>query len=443
MSSIIISKSIPKDNITIDSCPGDKSISHRSIIIPSLSQNEIKIHNILHSEDVAMTRNALTQLGVQIRDEDGVVHIKGVGKSGFKEPNNILDMGNSGTSARLLMGLVSASEIVSTFTGDESLRKRPMKRVMSILEKNGCKFISRNEGFFPLSMMGSTNIKSTDLVMDSPSAQLKSAAILSLIQASGRSSIIELQITRDHTERMLQYFGADIQIFDNQDGRNVIFSGDGDLKTKDIYVPGDPSSAAFLVAIALLHDINLSIKNVLINKTRIGFYEVLAKMGANISFKNVKNICNEEVADIVISPSELFGVDIDESIAPRMIDEYLILSIIASFANGKTVMRGISELKIKESNRFDAIVNNLRKCGIEVESNDNNISIVGTGNKNIKRDVTIESNLDHRVAMSFIIAGSRSDAKMMIDNCDCINTSFPNFFKVLDELNISYESTNK
>jgi 3-phosphoshikimate 1-carboxyvinyltransferase len=442
MSSIIISKSIPKDNIIIDSCPGDKSISHRSIIIPSLSQNEVKIHNILHSEDVIMTRNALIQLGIEIRDEDGIVYIKGVGKYGFREPNNVLDMGNSGTSARLLMGLVSASDIVSTFTGDDSLRKRPMKRVMSILEKNGCKFISRNGGFFPLSMMGSANINNANLVMDSPSAQLKSAAILSLIQASGRSSIVEPQITRDHTERMLQYFGADIEIFDNQDGRNVTFSGDGELKAKDIYVPGDPSSAAFLVAIALLHDINLTIKNVLINQTRIGFYEVLAKMGASISFQNVKNVCNEEVADIVISPSELFGIEIDGTIAPRMIDEYLILSVIASFANGKTVMRGLSELKIKESNRFDAIVNNLRKCGIEVDSNDNDISIVGTGNKNIQRDVVIESNLDHRVAMSFIIAGSRSDANMAVNNCECINTSFPNFLEILNKLNIKYEATH-
>jgi 3-phosphoshikimate 1-carboxyvinyltransferase len=442
MSRIIISKSIPKDNVTINSCPGDKSISHRSIIIPSLCQNEVKIHNILNSEDVIMTRNALIKLGVQIKDEDGVVSIKGVGKSGFKESNDVLDMGNSGTSARLLMGLVSASDISSTFTGDESLRKRPMKRVMSILEKNGCKFISRKSGFFPLSMMGSTNINNANLVMESPSAQLKSAAILSLIQASGRSSILEPQITRDHTERMLKYFGADMEISDDKNGRNIIFGGDVDLKAKDIHVPADPSSAAFLVAIALLHDINLTIKNVLINQTRIGFYEILAKMGANISFQNVRNISNEEVADIVISPSELFGIEIDESIAPRMIDEYLILSIISSFANGKTVMRGLSELKIKESDRFDAIVNNLKKCGIEVDFNDSDISIFGNGNKNLQRDVVIESNLDHRVAMSFIIAGTRSDANMTVNNCDCINTSFPNFLDILNTLNIKYEENH-
>jgi 3-phosphoshikimate 1-carboxyvinyltransferase len=414
---------------------GDKSCSHRALMLSSQMLGVTRISGLLLAEDVLATKGALIDMGVKIiaDGDDWLVYGNGLGS--LVTPENILDLGNSGTGVRLLLGLVATLNIKAVFTGDKSLNSRPMLRVLNPLKTYLCNFSAREDNFLPVEMQGNKLAPAIKYEITTPSAQVKSALLLAALNAYGNSQISEKTFTRDHTEIMLNYLGFSIQEKITNNIKEITIQGKvKDLKAQDITISGDPSSAAFMVAAALLvKDSHLIIQNILINKYRIGFYEILKKMGADISFNNIRNICGEEVADIEVKYSQLHGIEIDASYAPSMIDEYPILSILATKALGSTKMYGLAELKVKESNRLNAIIVNLRNCGVNLNSGDDWLEI--SYSKNINATKIINSYHDHRIAMSFIILGLISQNIIEIDDISMIKTSFPNFFTLLKKIN--------
>jgi len=412
--------------------PGDKSISHRSIIIPSISNGISEISNILWSEDVKHTLNAFMDMGVKVINENDKLIIYGKGLNSLKKPNKKLYLGNSGTSARLLTGLLASQNFESIIIGDESLSKRPMDRITNPLKIMGAKF-EMNDKSLPLRILGQ-NLNNLNYELRLPSAQVKSGLMLAALNTSGKSKIIEKKISRDHTEIMLKFFESDIEIKSFDTEKHIIINGKKELNSKNIEVPSDLSSAAFFIVATLINNnSNITLKNINLNPTRDGVLKALNLMKANISIRNKKIINGEIVGDIEVKTSNLSGCDLSHDMARLMIDEYPILAIAASFANSPSIFRGLKELKVKESDRLELIKYNLDQCGIFCQINNDDLFIDPTKKFDVKNNI-IKTDNDHRIAMSFAIMGLKLGVDLKIPNSEYIATSFPNFVKLVNSV---------
>ena len=424
--------------------PGDKSISHRALMFGAMAVGCTRIVGLLEGEDVLATAAALEAMGVNINKERGTWLVDGVGVGGLLQPETALDMGNSGTSTRLLMGLVASHGITAGFTGDASLSKRPMGRVIDPLSQMGANFTPSPGGTLPLMMDGMQPAVPIAYRLPVASAQVKSAILLAALNTPGITTVIEPVPTRDHTERMLRGFGADVQV-DEVDGERVIrIHGPIDLQSADIAVPGDPSSAAFFTVAALIvPGSDLMIANVGLNPTRNGIYRVLKAMGGNIVEENLREVGGEPVADLRVRHSALKGIVVDPEITPSMIDEYPVLFVAAALAEGTTVTSGLDELRVKESDRLTAMADALRLAGAMVEEREDGLVITGTGGVPLPgtpEGTEVTTHLDHRIAMSMAIAGMASVNGVAVDSIAPIATSFPDFmFKLKGAAGEKYE----
>ena len=421
-------------------CPGDKSISQRIVIIGSLLNCEMQINGFLNAEDPISTSNALNDLGASISFDQKKVILK-KRKIPFKDAVVDLNLGNSGTGSRLMLGLICGLGLKSTLIGDKSLSKRPMNRVIKPLLEMGAE-IESNNGMLPITTIGSKIRDNFEYKMPIASAQVKSCLLLSALASKKNIKIIEPKITRDHTERMIEFFGGEITFGNNLNPRNIELKS-CNIQSKGQYnVPGDFSSAAFIIVATIISKKSETlIKNVGLNKTRNGLLKVLNLMGAKIEIKNKQVISNEDVGDIIVKSSNLKGINVPEDIIPNIIDEIPILSIAASFANGITKIKNAAELRVKESDRLDAISDGLRKLNIQHDMFDDGISIIGTSEDVMCEDV-IDSFEDHRIAMSFLVSGIRSKNFVCVKNCKNIETSFPNFIKTMNLLGMRIYEQN-
>lgn len=414
------------------SIPGDKSVSHRALLLGAIAQGTTEIKGLLESEDVLCTAQALRKLGAAIEKQtNGLWTATGIDT--FKQPESILDMGNSGTGVRLLMGLLSAYPITAKLTGDASLCSRPMKRITDPLSKTGAVFKTTDEKL-PITMIGSEKDEPFEYTLPVASAQIKSAVLLSGLRKKSPTVVYEPVACRDHTERMLKAFGADITVEKDANGGNVItLRGGKRLTACPVVVPADISSAAFAIVAALITpDSEIVLPDIGINPLRTGILDVLLEMGADISFENERTVAGEPVADLRVRSSALKGIDVPAGKAPSMIDEYPILAVAAAFAKGETRLNGLAELKVKESNRLQAIVDGLTKNGVKAEAlPDDSIRITGKGN-NACGGGLIEAKLDHRIAMSFMVMGMASEKPVVIDDVSSVATSFPEFISLMN-----------
>ena len=415
--------------------PGDKSISHRCVILSSLAIGESKINGLLNSSDVNCTINAMKSFGASIyMSSNDECTVDGIGIGSLKQPDNPLDFGNSGTAVRLMLGLVSTYPIETHFTGDESLTQRPMRRVTDPLTDFGANFELRNKEFLPIVVKGANLPIPITYEMEVASAQVKSAILLAGLNTPGITTVVEKEKTRDHTETLLKYYGYEISQEERNNKNFISLEGQKFLSPVNIKVPGDPSSAAYPVVAGLIcKNSNIKIKNVLLNPTRDGLYRCLDEMGAKITYSNKKNEAGEITYDLEVKSSSLKPIDVPAERAPSMIDDYPILAVAASLTNGISIFRGLSELKVKESDRLLGIYNFLSKNGIEAKIDSNNLIINGSI-KGPKGGGLVETNLDHRIAMSSIILGMVSDESIRIDDIETIKTSFPNFIELMKKL---------
>ncbi len=432
--------------------PGDKSISHRALMLSALAVGESVIEGLLEGEDVLATAAALRSMGAGIYRESAAAsssggramgaqiekrgrswHVHGVGVGGLLQPHTALDMGNSGTSTRLLMGLVASHPITATFVGDASLSKRPMGRVIEPLGLMGADFTASPGGRLPLMMRGLCPAVPIAHRLPVASAQVKSAVLLAGLNTPGITRVIEPVATRDHSERMLAGFGAELSVeVDDAGVRTISIRGEAELKPQAIAVPGDPSSAAFFVVAALLVPGSaVTIENVGINETRAGLFGVLREMGADIRFERERIVGGEPVADLIVTHSALTGIEVAPEIAPTMIDEYPILFVAAALAQGRTVMRGLGELRIKESDRIAAMAEGLRAIGARVEELEDGLIVDGSGGDLLPGGATVAAKLDHRIAMSFAVVGLAARTPVTIDDMAPVATSFPGFADLL------------
>ena len=418
-----------KGNILI---PGDKSISHRLVILSSIAIGKSNIKGLLKSDDIMKTIEAMQNFGASIEFKNSLnCSIKGVGLGGLLEPKSALDFGNSGTAARLIMGLSASHSITTLYVGDSSLSIRPMDRVLKPLINFGSNYSLRKDNYLPAILKGSDNPIPFSFDLEEPSAQIKSAVLLGALNTPGITTVKDKFNTRDHTERLLGLYGANINITKKRNAKEISIKGVNELNGIDVSVPGDPSSALFPIIAALIcKNSDIIVKNVLINSTRDGAFRVLKNMGADISFLNHRIMAAEDVYDIRVRSSKLRGVDVPRKFSPTMIDDYPILAVAASMAKGKTHFKGINELRFKESDRFTGIINLLEKNGVRVESKKDTIIIHGRCELK-KGGIEIKTNLDHRMAMSALIMGLVSKKEIKIDNSDTIKTSFPSFYKVM------------
>lgn len=421
--------------------PGDKSISHRSLMLSALAVGESRVEGLLEGEDVLSTAAAMRAMGADIRkDADGIWHIHGVGVGGLLQPESALEMGNSGTSTRLLMGLVASHAITATFVGDASLSKRPMARVTEPLSRMGASFTgspgASGNMTLPLTMRGACPAVPLDYRLPVASAQVKSAILLAGLNTPGITRVVEPIPTRDHSERMLKGFGADLNVEVEADGTRIItLKGEAELRPQSIIVPGDPSSAAFpMVAALLVPGSKVTIANVGLNATRAGLVDLLREMGGNIMIENPREVGGEPVGDLVITASALQGVEPDPARAPSMIDEYPVAFIAAAFAEGRSIFRGLEELRVKESDRIATMATGLRAIGVTVEELEDGIVIEGSGGALLPGGGPIATKLDHRIAMSFAVAGLISKNGVTIDDMRPVATSFPGFTSLLQTL---------
>jgi len=404
--------------------PSDKSISHRSIIIPSISMGISEINNLLMSDDVMHTLNAFRALGVKIENINDKIIIYGKGLNSLQKPNRNIYLGNSGTSARLLTGLLASQPFETILEGDHSLSSRPMARIMDPLKLMGAEF-ENISGTLPLKIIGKKLNKLT-IEIEIPSAQIKSGLILAALNIEGVSHIIEKNITRDHTENMLRSFGANINIEKKNNQTFIKIKGKEELKSNNIYVPSDLSSSAFFIIAALINKgSKISLNNININPSRDGILKALKKMGAKINIKNQRTLSGEIVADLDVEYSNLVGCELDAEMAKFMIDEYPILSIAAAFAKGTSIFRGLKELKVKESDRLELIRLNLVNCGCDCKVINDDL-VIKPSETYIPKNNIIKTDFDHRIAMSFAVMGSKID-NLVIEDSKSINTSFPNF----------------
>jgi len=416
--------------------PGDKSISHRALIFGALAVGETRITGLLEGEDVLATAETMRRLGARVtRDGEGRWTVHGVGVGGLREPAEPLDFGNSGTGARLIMGLVAGHPITATFIGDASLSRRPMGRVIGPLSQMGATFHAREGGRLPLTLSGAR--LPLPIAYESPvaSAQVKSAILLAGLNAPGVTTVVEKVATRDHTERMLSAFGAKIEIEKRADGATAVhLTGQPELRPCPIIVPGDPSSAAFPVVAALLvPGSEVVVEGITLNPHRAGLYTTLIEMGGDIEIMNQREEGGEPVADLRVRASALHGIEVPPERAASMIDEYPILAIAASFATGTTVMRGIHELRVKESDRIAATAAGLRVNGVKVHETEDSMTVEGRAGR-VEGGGHVVTHMDHRIAMSFIVMGLAAERPIVIDDASMIATSFPNFIGLMREL---------
>lgn len=410
--------------------PGDKSISHRSLILGALSVGETKVTGLLEGQDVLDTAKAMRAFGAEVvQHGPGAWSVHGVGVGGIAEPADVIDCGNSGTGVRLIMGVMATSPVTATFTGDASLRGRPMGRVTDPLSLFGARAYGRQGGRLPMTIVGAKDPVAVTYTVPVPSAQVKSAVLLAALNAPGETVVIEREATRDHSERMLAGFGAEIAVETLPEGRVIRLKGQPELRAQEIVVPRDPSSAAFPVCAALITEgSDVLVPNIGLNPTRAGLFTTLREMGADLTYENLHEEGGEPVADLRarFSPG-LKGIEVPPERAASMIDEYPVLSVVAAFAHGATVMRGVKELRVKESDRIDAMAKGLRAAGITVEEGPDWWIVHGRGFGDVPGGVTVETRLDHRIAMSFLVMGLAANAAMTVDDGSPIATSFPIF----------------
>lgn len=405
--------------------PGDKSISHRALMLGGIATGVTRITGLLEGEDVLATARAVEALGAGVKRVDGAWEVRGRGVGGLCASDRPLDFGNSGTGARLMMGIVAGHPFETGFTGDASLCSRPMGRVLTPLREMGLEVEGGAEKL-PLTLRGTADLVPIVYELPVASAQVKSAVLLAGLHAPGETSVIEREATRDHTERMLAHFGADIRVTDAVGGRTIAVAGDAELSGCAVAVPGDPSSAAFLAAAAaIVPGSDVTIRNVLVNPTRTGFYETLREMGADIAYENEREECGEPVADLRVRHAPLSGVTVPASRAPSMIDEYPVLSVVAAFAAGETRMEGLAELRVKESDRLASTAAGLAACGVEHEIEGDSLTVRGDGGA--PGGATVITHMDHRIAMAFLVMGLASDQAVAIDDASMIATSFTGF----------------
>ncbi|MBH1943689.1 3-phosphoshikimate 1-carboxyvinyltransferase [Erythrobacter sp. YJ-T3-07] len=418
--------------------PGDKSISHRSLILGAMAVGETRVSGLLEGEDVLATAAAMRAMGADLyRDDDATWHVHGVGIGGLLQPQAAIDCGNSGTSARLLMGLVASHGITVTFTGDASLSKRPMGRVIDPLSQMGARFTPSPGGTMPLMLEGAHPAVPIAYRLPVASAQVKSAVLLAGLNTPGVISVIEPVPTRDHSERMLRGFGAELEIGEEDGTRVIRLTGQVDLRPQTLTVPGDPSSAAFfMVAATLVEGSDLTIRNVGMNPTRAGLVDVLRQMGANIEEVDAREVGGEPVADLRVRHASLKGIEVDPAIAPSMIDEFPVLFVAAALAKGTTVTRGLEELRVKESDRLATMTAALETISARVEERDDGLTIHGTGGEPLRgsANARVKTHLDHRIAMSMAVAGLVTRDGVEVDDTSPIATSFPNFMALLNEV---------
>ena len=407
--------------------PGDKSISHRALILGALSVGRTEITGLLEGQDVLDTAKAMRAFGATVtRYGPGHWTVEGVGVGGFAEPADIIDCGNSGTGVRLIMGAMATSPLSATFTGDASLRKRPMGRVTDPLALFGARAVGRAGGRLPMTVVGAAEPVPVRYTVPMPSAQVKSAVLLAGLNAPGQTVVIEREPTRDHTERMLRGFGADLSVEDTPEGRVITLQGQPELTGQSVAVPRDPSSAAFPVCAALIvPGSEILVPGVSQNPTRNGLFTTLVEMGADITFENPREEGGEPVADLRVRHSRLRGIAVPPERAASMIDEYPILAAVAATAEGTTVMRGVKELRVKESDRIDAMARGLEACGVRIEEDQDTLIVHGAGR--VPGGATCATHIDHRIAMSFLVLGLAAENDIAIDDGSPIATSFPVF----------------
>ncbi len=417
--------------------PGDKSISHRALIFGAMAVGETKITGLLEGQDVLDTAKAMRAFGATVTQHGpGAWSVYGVGVGGFSEPADVIDCGNSGTGVRLIMGTMATTPMTATFTGDASLRKRPMGRVTDPLSLFGTQAYGRKGGRLPMTVVGAANPVPVRYALPVASAQVKSAVLLAGLNAPGETVVIEREPTRDHSERMLLGFGAELHVEKGAEGHIITLKGRPELRPQSVAVPRDPSSAAFPTCAALIvPGSDIMVPGVSQNLTRNGLYITLSEMGAEIEFQNPREEGGEPVADLRVKFSgNMKGIEVPPSRAPSMIDEYPILSIVASFATGKTVMRGVKELRVKESDRIDAMARGLEACGVKVEEDEDTLIVHGMGAGGMPGGATCATHLDHRIAMSFLVAGMASKRPIAVDDASPIMTSFPIFEGLMNGL---------
>ena len=437
------SKSAPLKGVAL--VPGDKSISHRALIFGALSLGETRITGLLEGQDVLDTAKAMRAFGATVTQlGQGDWTVQGVGVGGFTEPADVIDCGNSGTGVRLIMGTMATSALTATFTGDASLRKRPMGRVTDPLSLFGTKAYGRQGGRLPMTVVGAREARGIRYALPVASAQVKSAILLAGLNADGETVVIEKEPTRDHSERMLLGFGAKLTVEKTGEGHVITLTGKPSLRAQTVAVPRDPSSAAFPTCAALIVEgSDIMVPGVSQNLTRNGLYITLVEMGAEIEFQNPRTEGGEPVADLRVRFSgNMKGVEVPPGRAPSMIDEYPVLAVVAAFASGKTVMRGVKELRVKESDRIDAMARGLEACGVTVEEDEDTLIVHGLGAGGMPGGAVAATHLDHRIAMSFLVAGMASKRPIGVDDASPIVTSFPIFEGLMTGLGASLRRGN-
>ena len=423
--------------------PGDKSVSHRALILGALAVGRTEITGLLEGEDVLGTAKAMRAFGAKVeRHGQGAWSVEGVGVGGFAEPEDVIDCGNAGTGVRLIMGAAATTDLSATFTGDASLRRRPMGRVLTPLAQFGATHAGRRGGKLPLTLTGAKSPVPISYELPMASAQVKSAVLLAGLNAPGETSVVEPEATRDHTERMLRGFGAEVAVEPRPEGGKIIrLLGRPELKPQKIVTPRDPSSAAFpLCAALIVPGSEVLCPKVGINPTRAGLFDSLREMGADLTFENVTEEGGEPAADLRARfTGGLKGIETPPERAPSMIDEYPILAVVAAYATGKTVMRGVKELRAKESDRIAAMEAGLRACGVEVESDEDTLIVHGRGAEGVEGGGFVLCHLDHRIAMSHLVLGLASRRPVTIDDFNAIGTSFPGFGPMMAKLGARIE----
>lgn len=423
--------------------PGDKSVSHRALMFGALALGETAITGLLQGEDILRTAAALTALGADIRHDREVWRVRGFGVGGAREPDDVLDLGNSGTSARLLSGILASHPLTSFMTGDGSLRRRPMQRVIEPLSRMGARFQSREGGRLPLAVIGTDEMVPIEYELPVASAQVKSCILLAGLNTAGETTVVEPQATRDHTERMLRHFGAEIRVapVEGGPGKRITVVGWPELKGRDIVVPGDPSSAAFAVVAACIRPgSDIVVENVGVNPLRAGLYTTLKEMGAALDFRNEREVGGEPVADLHVKGGGLKGVEVPAERAPSMIDEYPILAVAAAYAEGTTHMCGLAELRAKESDRLASVSAGLAANGVKHEMGADSLIVHGTGTVPAGGGL-VKTHLDHRIAMSFLVMGLGTHEPVAVDDGSPIDTSFPGFAALMNGLGARIEET--
>jgi 3-phosphoshikimate 1-carboxyvinyltransferase len=413
--------------------PGDKSISHRALMFGALATGRTRVTGLLEAQDIMNTAGVLRALGCPVEKVGDTWEVLGRGVGGLLEPAEDLDFGNAGTSVRLMMGVIAGHDMTARLTGDASLSRRPMGRVLTPLLRMGLQVLDKDRQTLPLTIRGTPELLPIEYQLPVPSAQIKSAVLIAGLHAAGETTVIEPEATRDHTERMLGHFGAQLTATKRQGLRAVTVKGDAELVGQDVHVPGDPSSAAFLAAAALIvPGSDITIQGVLTNPTRTGLYTTLREMGADIAFLNERSDGGEPVADIRVRHSRLTGVIVPAARAPSMIDEYPMLACLAAYADGETRMEGLSELKVKESDRLAATAEGLLANGVSAKIEVDTLIVGGEGR--VRGGGTVKTHLDHRIAMAFLVLGLGTDRPAAVDDASMIATSFPEFRPIMEGL---------